>query len=89
LTGNIWVSNKTGNSVTELSSGGTAVGASPFTGSGVSSPSGIAIDGLGNVWLSNSGNSSVSEFSSAGVYTANYTPDAGLSSPVGIAINAH
>jgi len=89
LTGNIWVSNKTGNSVTELSSGGSAVGASPFTGSGVSSPSGIAIDGLGNVWLSNSGNSSVSEFSSTGVYTANYTPDAGLSSPTGIAINAH
>jgi streptogramin lyase len=89
LTGNIWISNKTGNSVTELNSSGAAVGASPFTGDGVSSPTGVAIDGLGNVWLSNSGNNSVSEFSSAGVYVANYTPDAGLNTPSGIGINAH
>jgi len=85
--GHVWVANKTGNNVAELTSGGAPVG--QFTGDGVSAPTGVAVDGLGNVWLSNSGNSSVSEFNSSGSYIANYAPDAGISAPTGIAINAH
>jgi streptogramin lyase len=67
-TGNVWISNQSGNSLTELSSTGTAI--SPFagyTGGGLDVPDSIAIDGGGNVWAVNAGNSALAKFSSAGV----------------------
>ncbi|MGA1981003.1 MAG: PKD domain-containing protein [Acidobacteriaceae bacterium] len=66
--GNVWVSNQTGNSLTELSNSGVPI--SPFagyTGGGLNVPDGIAIDGLGNVWVVNAGNSALSKFSNSGV----------------------
>jgi sugar lactone lactonase YvrE len=66
--GNVWISNQSGNSLTELSSSGTAI--SPFTGytgGGLNVPDSIAIDAAGNVWAVNAGNTSVSKFSNMGV----------------------
>jgi sugar lactone lactonase YvrE len=45
-----------------------------FSGGGLDSPNGLAIDGAGNVWVANSANSSVTELSGIGV---------ALSSPIG------
>jgi sugar lactone lactonase YvrE len=67
-TGNVWISNQSGNSLTELSSTGTPI--SPFagyTGGGLDVPDSIAIDGGGNVWTVNAGNSALSKFSNAGM----------------------
>ncbi|SNS30933.1 hypothetical protein SAMN05421770_101436 [Granulicella rosea] len=54
--GNAWIANKSGNSVTELSSNGTVIssaGTGPYTtpGGQIQVPDAIAIDGLGNVWV--------------------------------------
>jgi sugar lactone lactonase YvrE len=65
--GNAWVANNSGNSVTELDSNGSAL--SPptgYTGGGLGAPVGIAIDGAGNVWVVNNFPPSVTELSSAG-----------------------
>jgi streptogramin lyase len=67
-TGNVWISNQSGNSLTELSSSGTPI--SPFagyTGGGLNVPDSIAIDGGGSVWAVNAGNSALSKFSNSGV----------------------
>ena len=67
-TGNVWISNQSGNSLTELSSSGAPI--SPFagyTGGGLDVPDSIAIDGGGNVWAVNAGNSALSKFSNAGL----------------------
>jgi streptogramin lyase len=95
--GNIWVTNSEGNSISEFSSSGTAI--SPATtgyiGGGLSSPSAIAIDGSSNVWIANELGNSISEFNSSGTaisgssgYTG-YTSYMGgtLKSPYGIAID--
>jgi hypothetical protein len=66
--GNVWVTNQTGNSLTELSNSGMPI--SPFagyTGGGLDVPDGIAIDGQGNVWVVNAGDSALSKFSNSGV----------------------
>jgi streptogramin lyase len=88
--GNAWVPNLSGNSVTELTSAGAAVsGSSGFTGGGLSYPWGIAIDGSGNVWATNTGNNSVTELNSSGGAvsgSSGYT-GGGLSQPYGIAID--
>jgi len=59
-----------------------------FTGGGLSSPIGIAIDGSGNAWVANDGNSSVTELTSLGASFANspYT-GGGLYYPDAIAID--
>jgi sugar lactone lactonase YvrE len=67
-TGNVWISNQSGNSLTELSSSGTPISPYPgYTGGGLDVPDSIAIDGSGNVWAVNAGNSSVAKFSNSGV----------------------
>lgn len=61
----IWVANGGGvNTLTECTSSGSSNASA--SGSGLSYPTGIAIDGLGNVWTANSGNNTVSEFNSGG-----------------------
>ena len=64
--GTVWVAN--GNaSLSELNSTGGAIsGGSGYTGGGLNSPFGIAIDGLGNAWAANLGGNSISEFDSSG-----------------------
>lgn len=90
-TGAVWVANSGGNSVSEFSSAGGVLSPSGFTGGGLNAPAAVTIDGIGNVWVANKGNSSVTELSSSGV-ALSPSPGyvgAGVSSPVGIAVNPH
>lgn len=60
-----------------------------YTGGGLGTPQGVAVDQSGNVWVANSGNSSVSEFSSVGAAlsgTAGYTVG-GVNVPYALAID--
>jgi streptogramin lyase len=88
-TGNAWVANSTGNSVTRFSSLGAAA-ASPYTGGGLTSPFGVAVDASGNVWVTNSGANSVTELSSTGSFQSGTTGYAagGVNHGRGIAIDA-
>ena len=94
--GNAWVANipsiqSLGNSLSEFSSGGSAIsGSSGYTGGGLSEPDAIAIDASGHVWAANYGANSLSEFSSGGSAISGpsgYT-GGGLNGPQGIAIDA-
>lgn len=84
----IWVANGAGiNTLTECnpSSGYSNAGAS---GSGLSYPTDIVIDGLGNVWTANSGNNTVSEFNSGGgALSGSNGFKAGLNGPNQLAID--
>ena len=91
--GNVWVANYSGNSVTELFGGdtpttcpstpvsgdtGCPVPTSPFTVGGLSAPSGIAIDGSGNAWVTNGEVAgSVTELNSSGNAVAGPFPGGG------------
>ncbi len=62
-----------------------------YSGGGLSTPKGIAVDNAGNVWTANSGNSTVSEFNNAGAPlsgTTGYALSAGTA-PAGIAIDVN
>jgi hypothetical protein len=86
--GNVWVVNTTGNSLTKFSNSGTVLtGSSGYTGGGLSSPRFAAIDISGNIWLTNA-NNSISEFSSSGGAESGSLGDTGggLNSPQGIAL---
>jgi DNA-binding beta-propeller fold protein YncE len=95
--GNIWVTNKTGNggigSLSEYSPSQTKwLSPDPdgFTGGGIDTPFGLAIDGGGNVWTANNGgnSNSVSEFNSSGVAISGANGYAGTGLfPTGVAID--
>ncbi|MBV8360898.1 MAG: hypothetical protein JO189_23625 [Deltaproteobacteria bacterium] len=101
---NIWLAN-TGNStvsefcgavtancpleIPSLSTGDPISPAAGYSGGGVNSPIGIAIDSAGFVWVANSANNSMSELSSSGSPLSaptGYT-DGGLDGPAGIAVD--
>jgi hypothetical protein len=90
--GNVWVSNYDGNSLTKFSSTGTNLsGTNGYTGGGLNEPSSIAIDGTGNVWVANYNGNSLSEYSpSQGKFlspgTTGYT-GGGLNGPFSLAID--
>jgi sugar lactone lactonase YvrE len=95
--GDAWITNKvsgsgvnSGNgSVTELSSSGPPTSNSPYTGGGLSTPAGLAIDASGNAWVSDNGGVAVSKFNSGGTAQSGaggYT-GGGLGAPYGIAID--
>jgi len=89
--GNVWVTNESGASVTELSPIGAALsGTTGFTGGGLLGPKGIAIDKSGNAWIANAGGDSVVELSptgsvlsGAGGFTAG-----GIDAPVALALDS-
>jgi streptogramin lyase len=88
--GNVWVTNNSSNSVTELSSVGAPL--SPFsgyTGGGLQGPIGIAIDDSGNVWVANRSGNSITELSKSGAPVSPSTGfiGGGLTSPLSIAID--
>jgi streptogramin lyase len=62
-----------------------------YTGGGLNTPEGIAIDANGNVWAANSGNDSISEFNPLGgsVSGSSGFTGGGLNQPVGIAVDAN
>lgn len=60
-----------------------------YTGGGLSSPQGVAIDPSGNIWVANAGNNSVSEFASTGAAlsgSTGYTAGT-INAPYAIAID--
>ena len=90
--GNVWVANAGGNSVTELSSAGTLVsGSTGYTGGGnILGPQGIAVDRSGNVWIADTLLSSVVELPVSGgvVQTAASFTVGGINGPMGIAVDS-
>jgi hypothetical protein len=88
-TGNVWLANKSGNSLTELDNTGAAVSpATGFAANSLSAPAALAIDNTGYVWVANSGNSSLAKLSPSGTVLATYT-GGGLNIPDTIAIDAN
>ena len=84
--GNVWLANTTGNSVTELSNLGAAASGSPFDPSNLlNSPSGIAVDEAGSIWVASNGNSSVIKLTSGGELSSTYTT--GIDAPTGVAVD--
>jgi DNA-binding beta-propeller fold protein YncE len=60
-----------------------------YSGGGLNSVGGLAIDGLGDIWLANDGSNSLSEFSPTGaaISTSSGFTGGGLSNPTGLAID--
>jgi hypothetical protein len=86
--GNVWIANKTGNTLTELSSNGSLLSGAGDTGS-LNAPSALAFDPSGNLWVTNSGNNTLSKFTSSGTAAANSPYSGGsMSSPNGIAFDS-
>lgn len=87
--GNVFVANSAGNSVSEFSHTGVAATGSPFTAaSTMSTPSALAIDTTGNIWVANSGNSTLTELTSLGASpTYSTITGGGLSGPSSIAFD--
>jgi hypothetical protein len=89
--GNAWVANIFGSTLSEFSPLGAALsGTNGYTGGGLSGPAAIAIDLLGNVWTANTGDNSISKFSSTGTAisgTNGYT-GGGLFQAYSIAVDA-
>jgi streptogramin lyase len=88
--GNVWVTNYNGSSVTKLSPNGTALSGAGFSGSGFavgSSPYGIAIDASGNAWVANYASSYLDVLDPSGnlILGSPISTD-GISSPTGVAI---
>jgi len=90
--GNVWVANAGGSSVTELSSGGALLsGSTGYAGGGnILGPQGIAIDRTGNVWVADTLLSSVVELTLSGgvVQSSSSYTGGGISGPMGIAIDS-
>lgn len=90
--GNVWVTNETGASVTKLSGIGAVLsGTTGFTGGGLLGPKGIAVDRSGNAWIANTGGSSVVELSPTGSVLSGTTgfTAGGIDAPVAIALDSH
>jgi streptogramin lyase len=93
--GNVWIANYYGNSISEVNTCGT-LELDAATGGGVLRPQGIAVDGAGTVWVANFQGNSLSELggsSSAapGTFlspTSGFGTDASLLDPYGLAIDA-
>jgi hypothetical protein len=86
--GNAWISNFGGNSVTELSSLGKPSSGSPYTGGGLDQPIAIAVDDLGATWVADEpfSTSSGEVTKISGGTVTGYTAG-GLRGPYGIAID--
>ena len=103
-TGNIWVANTANSTLSEfcgavtancpvespsLSTGDPISPASGYSGGGVNTPIGIAIDSAGSIWVANSGNNSISEMTGNGLPISpptGFTAGA-LNGPAGIAVD--
>ncbi len=93
--GNVWIANYYGNSVSEVDTCGT-LKLDAATGGGLQRPQGIAVDGAGTVWVANYQGNSLSELggsSSAATSTflspaTGFGADASLLAPYGLAIDA-
>lgn len=57
-----------------------------YTGTGINTPYGLAVDALGNIWVANESSNSVTELNATGSVLGTYT-SGGILSPRGIAID--
>jgi streptogramin lyase len=84
--GNAWVTNETGTSVSEFSPAGAAL-----TGTGssytLSGAQGLSIDPAGHIWVANTGGNNLVEFNPSGTLARSVT-NTFLSAPVDIAADA-
>jgi len=97
--GHVWTANYHSNSISEIllkTDGSTSVVSMGYTGGGLETPNGIAVDGAGNVWVANFDDDTLTELEGANGAQPG-TPlspatglgkDAALSKPYGIAIDA-
>jgi hypothetical protein len=86
--GNIWIANKAGNTITELSQKGTLLSGTGYTNS-LNAPSALAFDPSGNLWVTNSGSNTLSKFGSTGTPATNSPYSAvSLSTPNSIAFDS-
>jgi hypothetical protein len=86
--GNIWITNKSGNTVTKLSQNGALLSGTGYTNS-LNAPSALAFDPSGNLWVTNSGSSTLSKFNSSGTPATNSPYSGGsMSGPSGIAFDS-
>jgi streptogramin lyase len=92
--GDAWVGNVSGDSVTELSPSGGLAGNfnnSNTAGAGFSAPYDVAIDISGNVWIPNNSGDSLTELTSAGALVANFnntnTSSADFLGPTAVALD--
>jgi streptogramin lyase len=72
--GNVWVSNRSGDSVVELNSSGALVGNFHPAGANFKAPNGMALDSAGNAWVTNLGGNSVTELNSSAALVGNFHP---------------
>ena len=93
--GNVWIANYYGNSISEVDTCGT-LKLDAAMGGGVLRPQGIAVDGAGTVWVANYQGNSLSELGGAssaspGMFlspASGFGTDASLLGPYGLAIDA-
>jgi streptogramin lyase len=93
--GNVWIANYYGNSVSEVNTCGK-LEVDAATGGGLVRPQGIAVDGAGTVWVANYQGNSLSELGGSSSATAGmllspstgFGADASLLGPYGVAIDA-
>jgi hypothetical protein len=62
----VWTPNTSASSVTELTSTGTPVSGSPYTGGGLDKPYAIAIDSSGSAWVTSYTDNKLTKLSSSG-----------------------
>jgi hypothetical protein len=86
--GNAWVTNETGTTVSEISSAGSSL-ASPAP-TGLTGAQGIAVDRSGNVWVANTAGNSVIKLTltSGSVTGTNSYTSGGVSAPSAIALDS-
>ena len=87
--GNAWVTNESGNSITEIETGGTLLsGSSGYTGGGaIFGAKSVAIDATGRAWIANTAGNSVVVLNGDGSLAGNYTAG-GIDGPVSIAMDS-
>jgi hypothetical protein len=83
-TGNVWVANKTGNSLMELGHNGAQVGST--LSAGISSPVSVAVAADNSVYVANSGTAAVAHYSSGGGALTSLS-GGGLNTASGVAID--
>lgn len=91
INGDLWSVNGTNGStaasLNELTSGGATGSGSPFTGLGITNPTGLALDASSNSWITNSASpGAVIKATSAGALSGTFTAG-GIVSPQAIAID--
>jgi Putative Ig domain len=82
--GDVWVTNHNGNSITEFAPQGQVLGS--HTDAGMVGPNGVAIDASGNIWVANN-NSTLSEYKTGSQTFASLPNGGGLDTPIGIAVD--